>query len=111
VTTGPPDRQEREDRVPDRNDEPRGRDLSLDEIADIDVLTSVNARWLKFGVVPETEVSFDGYPAERSSSRTERENLPEEVEPGVPYRDVRVTWRARSRIVHPADPVDDDTED
>ena len=31
------------------------------------------------------------------------ENLPEQVEPEVTYRDVAVRWRARSRIVHPAD--------
>lgn len=86
--------------------EDRSRELSPDEIADIDVSTSVNARWLRFGVVPETKVSFEGNPAERSSSRTERENLPDEVEAGVPYRDVKVTWRARSRIVHPTDAED-----
>lgn len=89
-----------------REGERRGDELSPDEIADIDVSTTVNARWLRFGVVPETDVSFEGYPAERSSSRTERENLPDEVEPGVPYRNVRVTWRARSRIVHPTDAED-----
>lgn len=86
--------------------EDRSRELSPDEIADIDVSTSVNARWLRFGVVPETKVSFEGNPAERSSSRTERENLPDEVEAGVPYRDVKFTWRARSRIVHPTDAED-----
>lgn len=103
MSPDPSDRREGEDRERERKDEDRGWELSPDEIADIDVSTSVNARWLKFGVVPETDVSFEGYPAERSSSRTERENLPDEVEPGVPYRDVKVAWRARSRIVHPTD--------
>jgi hypothetical protein len=31
-------------------------------------------------------------------SHTERENLPDEVEPGVTYRDVRVRWRAGARL-------------
>jgi hypothetical protein len=82
----------------------RGEDPFDDEIPDVDVSTSVRARELRFGVVPETKVSFEGEPAVRSSSRTERENLPDEVEPGVTYRDIGVRWRARARIVHPTDP-------
>jgi hypothetical protein len=79
-------------------------ELSDDEPADVEVFTGVRARSLRFGRVPETRVSFEGEPAERSSSRTERENLPEEVEGDVTYRDARVRWTARSRIVHPTDP-------
>jgi hypothetical protein len=81
-------------------------ELSDDEVADVEVFTGVRAEELRFGAVPETSVRFEGEPAERSSSKTERENLPEEVEPGVTYRDVRVRWQARSRIVHPSDPSD-----
>jgi hypothetical protein len=82
----------------------RGEDPFDDEIPDVDVSTSVRARELRFGIVPETKVSFEGEPAVRSSSGTERENLPDEVEPGVTYRDIGVRWRARARIVHPTDP-------
>jgi hypothetical protein len=82
----------------------RTGELRDDEPADVDLSTSVRARSLSFGVVPETKVRFEGEPAERSSSETERRNLPDEVEPGVEYRDVEVRWRARSRIVHPTDP-------
>jgi hypothetical protein len=81
----------------------RGK-LAEDEVADVDVFTSVRARELRFGKVPETKLSFEGDPAERSSSETERENLPDEVKPGETYRDVRIGWRARSRVVHPSDP-------
>ncbi|HKG04576.1 MAG TPA: hypothetical protein VKB03_15485 [Conexibacter sp.] len=83
----------------DRREEPFD-----EELPDVDVSTSVRARELRFGIVPETKVSFEGEPAVRSSSRTERENLPDEVEPGVTYRDIGVRWRARARIVHPTDP-------
>jgi len=79
-------------------------DLRPDEVPDVDVFTSVRAKRLRFGAVPETRVWFEGEPGERSSSETERENLPEEVEPDVTYRDIAVHWRARSRVVHPADP-------
>ncbi len=54
--------------------------------------------------MPEVKTWFEGEPAERSSSKTVRENLPDEVEPDETYRDIRVEWRARSRIVHPTDP-------
>jgi len=36
----------------------------------------------------------------KAGSYTERENLPDEVEPGVTYRDVRVRWRAAARLEH-----------
>jgi len=85
-------------------DEIEKQELGDDEVADVELLTGVRAKSLRFGVVPETEVSFEGEPGERSSSKTERENLPDEVKPGVTYRDVTVRWQARSRINHPTDP-------
>ncbi|HEU5142814.1 MAG TPA: hypothetical protein VFU04_06615 [Solirubrobacterales bacterium] len=84
----------------------RHGDLSDEEVADVEVFTGVQATELRFGIVPEVKLWFDGEPAERHSSETERENLPEEVEPGETYRDVGVRWRARGRIVHPTDPDD-----
>jgi hypothetical protein len=88
-----------------RQPEPRSDDeLSDDEIADVDVFTAARARDLRFGSVPDVKVWFEGEPAERSSSKSMRKNLPDEVEPGETYRNVRVEWRARSRIVHPTDP-------
>jgi hypothetical protein len=41
-------------------------------------------------------VSFG--PAGESDSHTERENLPEQVEPGVTYEHVRVRWRGGAWI-------------
>jgi hypothetical protein len=75
-----------------------------EERPDVEISTSVKARELRFDVVPDTKVWFEGEPEIASSSRTERENLPEEVEPGVTYRNVKVRWRAVARIVHPTDP-------
>ena len=86
-----------------RDDAERKRGLSDDEVADVEVFTGVRADSLRFERVPETRVSFEGEPGERSSSRTERENLPEEVQPGVTYRGIQVRWRARSRVEHPTD--------
>jgi hypothetical protein len=79
-------------------------ELSDEEAADLDVFTSVRARELRFGAVPETKLSFEGDPGERHSSEVERENLPEQVRPDETYRGVEIRWRVRGRIVHPTDP-------
>jgi hypothetical protein len=50
----------------------------------------VKARELRFEEVPETEV--------HPPAQTERENLPEEVEPGVVYRNPRVRLRIASAL-------------
>ena len=84
--------------------EDRGQEPSDDELPDVEVFTSVHARELRFGTIPETRVSFEGEPAVEARSCTERENLPDELEPRVTYRDIGVRWRARARIVHPTDP-------
>jgi hypothetical protein len=102
------DVEERRGKGPGGADERRGRnpsedELGPDEVPDVEIHTGVRARELRFGKVPETRVWFEGEPAERHSLETERENLPDQVEPDVTYRDARVRWSARARIVHPAD--------
>ena len=66
--------------------------------ADIEIGAVARAKRLRFRRRPETRVEFGGSPEPESDSHTERENLPEEVEPGVVYRDVRVRWTAGARI-------------
>jgi hypothetical protein len=80
-------------RDPDRDAEP---------LADVEIGAAVRAKRLRFEQVPETEVKFETGPDGESDSVTERENLPDEVEPGVTYRNVRVRWRGGARIVVPA---------
>lgn len=98
-------RPEEEHRVDDtRAEELDTQDeLGPDEVPDVEIHTGVRARELRFGRVPETRVWFEGRPAERHSEESERENLPDEVEPDVTYHDARVRWTARARIVHPLD--------
>ena len=50
--------------------------------------------------MPDTDVEFSG-DVEDSVSGSERDNLPEQVEPDVEYRDVRVRWRAAARLKDP----------
>jgi len=68
-------------------------------IADVEIGAAARARRLRFRRVPETEVRFEGEPGQSSDSHSERENLPDEAEPGVTYRDVAVRWRAGARLV------------
>ena len=76
--------------------------------ADVEVGAAVRARRLRFRSKPETEIRTYARTRVRSdtgleeiegeaNSEGERRNLPDEVEPGVTYRDVEVGWAARAR--------------
>ena len=79
---------------------------------DIEIGARVKAKKLRFRRKPKTNVEFEGGTRVRkddrvedveleTDSKTERRNLPEEVEPGVTYRDVEVGWAARARARMP----------
>lgn len=72
--------------------------LDLPKDPDIEFTAEVRSRELRFEEVPETEVRFPGHPERESVSGTERENLPEEVEEGVTYRNSRVRLRIATRL-------------
>jgi hypothetical protein len=77
---------------------------------DVEIGAAASAKRLRFKRKPRVEVRTRGYveidPALRDhpriegegDSHSERENLPDEVEPGVTYRDVKVGWRAGARL-------------
>jgi hypothetical protein len=85
---------------------------------DVEVGAAASARRLRFRRKPQVDVKTRAHLevnpelAEEldadveGGSRAERQNLPEEVEPGVTYRDVRVGWRAGAALRH-----DEDSED
>jgi hypothetical protein len=78
---------------------------------DLDFFTSVKAKELRFGRVPEKNVRYYGEPAHETEVEVERDNIPEEPEEGVTYRDVEVRWSVAQRIIHPAtdeEPIDAD---
>lgn len=75
---------------------------------DIEIGAVAKARRLRFRRKPETNVEFEGRTRVRSDDRiedveletdsqSERRNLPDEVKPGVTYRDVEVGWTAQAR--------------
>ncbi|HSJ18799.1 MAG TPA: hypothetical protein VK920_11955 [Solirubrobacterales bacterium] len=73
----------------------------------IDIQADVKAKAVRFEEEPDANVEVSGevvdetgeiQPEVEGGSATERENLPDEVEPGVTYRDVRVRWHAAAEI-------------
>jgi hypothetical protein len=85
---------------------------------DVVIGASMKARKLRFRSKPKTNVEFQGKTRVRSDDRiddveletesgSERRNLPDEVEPGVTYRNVEVGWAARARARMPDDREED----
>jgi hypothetical protein len=71
---------------------------------DVEIAAAVRADELRFECKPEVDViPYANAPAEFERD-SERENLPDEVEEGVVYRDVAVRWRVALRLRDPADP-------
>jgi hypothetical protein len=61
---------------------------------DVEIAAIVRADELRFECKPEVVVRA-------AESVSARENLPDEVEPGVAYRDVAVAWRVAARLSDP----------
>jgi hypothetical protein len=63
---------------------------------DLSITARVTADSLRFEKVPNPKVEFTGQPRRDTVWQSERENLPEQVQPGVTYRNVGVTLRITS---------------
>jgi hypothetical protein len=61
---------------------------------DIELGATVKAKRLRFERAPETDVELEG----DWETHHERRNLPDEVEPGVTYREVEVSWGVGARL-------------
>jgi hypothetical protein len=65
---------------------------------DVEIAAAVRADELRFECRPRVDiVPYANVPAS-VEHESERENLPDEVEEGVTYRDVAVRWRVAVRI-------------
>jgi len=81
----------------------------------VEIGATVRARSLRFRKKPQVDVKTRGHVEVHpeladelnlkgeGGSHAERENLPDEVEPGVNYRNVRVGWRAGAELRHDED--------
>jgi hypothetical protein len=61
---------------------------------DVEIAATVRADELRFECKPEVVVRA-------AESVSTRENLPDEVEPGVTYRNIAVSWRVAARLSDP----------
>jgi hypothetical protein len=70
---------------------------------DLEIAASAKAEEVRFECKPEVRVrAYSNVPA-TAESVSERDNLPDEVQPGVTYRDISVRWRASVRLDDPTD--------
>ena len=68
---------------------------------DVEIAATVRADEVRFECRPEVVVrAYSDSPA-TAESVSERDNVPDEVEPGVIYRDVAVRWRVAVRLDDP----------
>ncbi len=72
--------------------EPQNPDISLD--------ADVRMRELSFDRAPNPEVRFRGNTRRNSVWESRRENLPDEVQEGVVYRNARVRLRIATEIIN-----------
>ena len=70
---------------------------------DVEIDATVAAWRLRFGRRPCAGVGFHGESLAESHSGSERENLPEEIESNVTYRNVRVRWRGAAWLEEPSE--------
>jgi hypothetical protein len=68
---------------------------------DVEIAASVRADEVRFECKPEVRVGAHANAPATAESVSERENLPDEVEPGVTYRNVSVRWRLAARLDDP----------
>lgn len=63
---------------------------------DLSITANVTARELRFEVVPNPTVEFPGRPRRDTAWEAERTNLPNQVQPGVTYRDIGIRLKITS---------------
>jgi hypothetical protein len=70
----------------------------MDREPDVEIAASARADEVRFECKPEVRVgAYSNAPA-TAESVSERENLPNELQPGVTYRNVSVRWRLAARL-------------
>jgi hypothetical protein len=73
----------------------------MDREPDLEIAGSVRADEVRFQCTPEVSVRAYANAPATAESVSERENLPDAIEPGVTYRDISVRWRASLRLDDP----------
>lgn len=75
---------------------------------DLEWFASAKAEEVTFGKLSdERKVTYAEEPDAETEVTVERENIPEEPDVGVTYRNVKVDWTVLQRIVHPIEEEDE----
>ena len=73
----------------------------MDREPDVEIAASARADEVRFECKPAVRVRAYANAPATAESVSERENLPDELEPGVTYRNVSVRWRLDARLNDP----------
>lgn len=73
----------------------------MDREPDVEIATRARADEVRFACKPEVRVRAYADAPATAESISERENLPDQVQPGVTYRNVSVRWRLAARLDDP----------
>jgi hypothetical protein len=68
---------------------------------DVEITALVRAEELRFECAPRADVRVYADSPADVEHVSDRQNLPDEVEPGVTYRDIAVSWRVAARLSDP----------
>lgn len=72
--------------------------MSKREPPDVEIAASARVESLRFDVKPQVRVSAYVDSPAAAESVAERDNLPDELEEGVTYRDLAVRWHVAARL-------------
>ena len=75
----------------------------IDREPDVEIRARARAQELRFETKPDVDVTAYADSPAQAESVSERDNLPDELEPGVTYRDFEVRWRVAARLRDPDD--------
>jgi hypothetical protein len=73
----------------------------MDREPDVEIAASARADEVRFECKPDVRVRAYANAPATAESVSERENLPDEVQPGITYRNVSVRWRLAARLDDP----------
>jgi hypothetical protein len=73
----------------------------MDREPDVEIAARARADEVRFECKPEVRVRAYADAPATAESVSERENLPDELQPGITYRNVSVRWRLAARLDDP----------
>jgi hypothetical protein len=73
----------------------------MDREPDVEIAAAARADEVRFECKPDVRVRAYANAPATAESVSERDNLPDEIEPGITYRNVSVRWRLAARLDDP----------